>query len=236
VASLQREGWVGLEPLLAPPQITNILAFLEKKKVIGGGRSFLATQAPDDVLYAAYSLIDVLACPHVLSLINNAEVLQIARVYLGCHPTISFLGLTWSFPSPFANPTVDVQCFHRDPDDWRFLKLFVYLTDVDEQSGPHELVMGSHRSAGRIFSTPYTNEELERSYGRDSMMKIIGPKGTTFFADTWSIHKGHVPITRPRLLLQVEYSLLPIMKWDYLPLPVPGSQLVDRYTNRLLIT
>jgi hypothetical protein len=236
VALLQQKGWGFLEPLLSPPQITDILAFLEKKKVIEGNRSFFLTQAPDDVRLASYSLADLLACPHILPLINNAAVLQIARAYLGCRPTISSVGLTWSFPSHAAAQRADAQYFHRDADDWRFLKLFVYLTDVDEQSGPHEFVTASHHSSGRIFSKPYTDEELERSYGRHSMVKITGPKGTTFIEDTWGLHKGHVPISRPRLLLQVEYSVLPVMKWDYFPVPVLGAQLLDRYTNRLLIT
>jgi hypothetical protein len=217
------------------------LAFLEKKKVIegnviGGNRSFFLTQAPDDVLLASYSLVDSLACPHILALINNAAVLQIARAYLGCRPTISFLGLTWSFPSHAAAQRADVQYFHRDADDWRSLKLFVYLTDVDGLSGPHEFVTASHRSSGRIFTKLYPDEEVERSYGRNSTVKITGPKGTTFVEDTWGLHKGHTPISRPRLLLQVEYSVLPVMKWDYFPVPVLGAQFLDRYTNRLLIT
>jgi hypothetical protein len=128
-----------------------------------------------------------------------------------------------------------VEYFHRDPDDWRFLKLFIYLTDVDEQSGPHEFVTGSHHSSGRILSKPYINEELEYSYGRKSMVKITGPKGTTFIEDTWGVHRGNMPITRPRLLLQVEYSLLPVMKWNYRPFPILEARLFDHYTNRLLV-
>src|SRR5262245_6748121 len=36
VASFQQKGWGSLEPLLSPSQITDILTFLEKKKVIEG--------------------------------------------------------------------------------------------------------------------------------------------------------------------------------------------------------
>jgi hypothetical protein len=128
-----------------------------------------------------------------------------------------------------------VQCFHRDPDDWRFFKLFVYLTDVDDHSGPHEFIAGSHRSSGRIFSKPYTEEEVERVYGQKRIIKIVGPKGTTFVADTWGVHRGQVPTTQPRLLLQVQYSILPILKYNYRPVPIPNAELFDRYTNRLLV-
>lgn len=233
LTALQQQGWVCLEPLLSPLQITEIQTFLAEKKVISGDRSFLASEAPDDVLWAGYSLIDILSCPHVISLMNNAEVLRIARAYLGCSPTISGIGLNWSFPS--SGQVVDVQCFHRDPDDWRFFKLFVYLTDVDDHSGPHEFIAGSHRSSGRIFSKPYTEEEVERVYGHKRIIKIVGPKGTTFVADTWGVHRGQVPTTQPRLLLQVQYSILPILKYNYRPVPIPNAELFDRYTNRLLV-
>ena len=233
LTALQQQGWVCLEPLLSPLQITEIQTFLAEKKVISGDRSFLAIEAPDDVLWAGYSLIDILSCPHVISLMNNAEVLRIARAYLGCSPTISGIGLNWSFPS--SGQVVDVQCFHRDPDDWRFFKLFVYLTDVDDHSGPHEFIAGSHRSSGRIFSKPYTVEEVHRLYGQERIIKIVGPKGTTFVADTWGVHRGQVPTTQPRLLLQVQYSILPILKYNYRPVPIPNAELFDRYTNRLLV-
>ena len=233
LTALQQQGWVCLEPLLSPLQITEIQTFLAEKKVISGDRSFLASEAPDDVLWAGYSLIDILSCPHVISLMNNAEVLRIARAYLGCSPTISGIGLNWSFPS--SDQVVDVQCFHRDPDDWRFFKLFVYLTDVDDHSGPHEFIAGSHRSSGRIFSKPYTEEEVERVYGQERIIKIVGPKGTTFVADTWGVHRGQVPTTQPRLLLQIQYSILPIFKYNYRPVPIPNAELLDPYTNRLLV-
>lgn len=233
LTALQQQGWVCLEPLLSPLQITEIQTFLAEKEVVSGDRSFLASEAPDDVLWAGYSLIDILSCPHVISLMNNAEVLRIARAYLGCSPTISGIGLNWSFPS--SGQVVDVQCFHRDPDDWRFFKLFVYLTDVDDHSGPHEFIAGSHRSSGRIFSKPYTEEEVERVYGQERIIKIVGPKGTTFVADTWGVHRGQVPTTQPRLLLQVQYSILPILKYNYRPVPIPNAELFDRYTNRLLV-
>jgi hypothetical protein len=232
-ACLERDGCVSLEPVLSQLQIDEILAFLDKKKVVSGGRSFVLSRVPNDVLRAAYSLRDVLQCPHLLSLMNNSKVLRIARNYLGCTPTISGLGLHWSFPQ--RDSVVDVQCFHRDPDDWRFLKLFVYLTDVDEQSGPHEFVARSHRSSGRIFSRPYTEQEVERSYGCDHVFKMVGVKGTNFLADTWGIHRGNVPVSRPRLLLQIEYSILPIMKFEYRPLRLPRAENYDRHINRLLL-
>ncbi len=41
-----------------------------------------------------------------------------------------------------------MQYFHRDPDDFRFLTLFIYLTDVSPSAGPHQVIPGSHFLAG----------------------------------------------------------------------------------------
>jgi hypothetical protein len=67
------------------------------------------------------------------------------------------------------------------------------------------------------------------------MLKIIGPKGTAFIADTWGVHKGHMPIARPRLLLQIQYSILPVMKFEYEPVRAPNAEQFNRYTNRLVL-
>jgi hypothetical protein len=220
IQSLREKGWMPLKPLLSAPQIAEILSFLQTKKVVDTGR-------------ATYQLGDVLRCPHVLSAINHPDVLRIARAYLGCRPTISSVGIHLTIPA--VGEAVGVQRFHRDVDEWKFFKLFVYLSDVDEESGPHEFVEGSQRSCGSIISAPYNEDEVERSYGRDKMIKILGPKGTTFIADTWGIHRGNIPISRPRLILQVQYSILPIAMFDYKPIDIGCPKNIDRYTNRLLL-
>ncbi len=233
VAILTKSGSARLEPLLSQAQVADVLAFLECKKVIADGHSFRPTDAPEEVPLAEYSLHDVLSAPHLAPLMNDPTVLKIARAYLGCCPTISAVNLQWSFPA--TGKANDVQYFHRDPDDWRFLKLFIYLTEVNESTGPHEFVLGSHRSSGRVFSRPYSPEEIELTYGSENVAKIVGTEGTTFIEDTWGIHRGQAPIAGPRLLFQVQYSILPIMKFKYAPLPIPSLIGFDRYVNRLLI-
>ena len=35
--------------------------------------------------------------------------------------------------------------YHRDVDDFRFIKLFVYLTDTSSTTGAHSFIKGSHQ-------------------------------------------------------------------------------------------
>jgi hypothetical protein len=233
-ATLHHQGLASLRPLLSPGAIEEMMTWLASRPVVGpdGSAVPLAT-LPLGTASAAYSLSTVLSCPHILDIINNPQVVEIARRYIGCRPTVSSLGLRWSFPNP-ARPT-DVQAFHRDLDDWRSVKLFIYLTDVDQKSGPHVYVAGSHRTRGSFLSYLYKPDELTHQYGAEALTTVNGPVGTSFIADTYGIHAGLVPEERPRLLLQVQYSVLPVFAFRYAPEPVRAAGRFDRYMNRLLL-
>lgn len=233
--ALHRDGCTGLDGVLPPPLVESIVAHLRDAPVIGpGGGQVPLDRLPAGTRTAAYPLERVLDCPAVLDVVNHPAVLRLAARYLGCTATLSSLGIRWSFPTRAG--AEDTQLFHRDPDDWRFLKLFIYLTDVDEDTGPHVFVAGSHRTAGRLRARPYDAAEIERRYGRDAVWTITGPRGTAFIADTYGIHRGAVPLARPRLILQVQYSLLPVFALLYRPVAAEPRPGLDPYVNRLLLS
>jgi len=181
---------------------------------------------------AFYPLATLLGSQDVLGLITSAPVLRLAAAYLGCTPTLSGLSAYWSYPA--AAPVLYTQRFHRDLDDWRFIKLFLYLTDVDHGTGPHVYVRQSHLRAARLRARPYSPQDVDR-YGRDKVLTVLGPRGTAFMADTYGIHLGTVPTQRPRLLLQAQYSLLPVYAFDYTPVTAAPTANLDAYVTRLLI-
>jgi hypothetical protein len=232
---LVSQGWSPLKPLLTPDQVESMREYLHGTELVASnGIRFTEENAPRDVSMASYPLSAVLCCPHVRELMNNNEILRIAAAYFGCRPTISGLRIDWSCPT--QQPLADIQRFHRDYDDWKQIKLFIYLTDVDDDAGPHEFIATSHRDSGRLRARPYQDQELARTYGADNFVRVKGPRGTCFMVDTWGVHKGNVPVKRPRLLLQVQYSLLPIVNFDYRPASLPRLTCHDSYSNRLLIT
>jgi hypothetical protein len=234
VNELRARGCAALSPLFTSAQLEDILEYLRHNEVVTCGS---VTALPNDPSHkariASYALPTVLRCPHILAAINSTAILHLGERYLGCRPTISSVRIDKSLPTLDGRPE-DVQRFHRDYDDWRFFKLFVYLSDVDEHAGPHEFVTQSHVTSGRLLATPYNVDDIRRVYGPDSIQQMIGRRGTTFLVDTWGIHRGAVPRRGERLLLQVQYSLLPVYKFRYRPLTDVQQQL-DRYTNRLLI-
>jgi hypothetical protein len=174
---------------------------------------------------------DVLACPHVLELANRPALLRLAARYLGCAPTLSALRLRWSFPGRWAG--TGLQAFHRDLDDWRFVKLFVYLTDVDAGSGPYVQVAGTHLTRGSLRARSWSDAEVERAHGAGRVASFLGAAGAGLAADSYGLHKGAVPRDRPRL--QLQYSLLPVYAWRYEPRPYHGPLRPDPYVNRLFL-
>jgi len=100
----------------------------------------------------------------------------------------------------------NAQYFHWDNDFKKFLKLYVYLTDVDENSGPHIFIPGTHKK--KLFDHKlcrlYSDDQIYSSY--KDIKKFIGKAGSLFFVDSYGIHKGDTPKSRSRLLLNVHYG------------------------------
>ena len=233
LATLERQGLVMLPGLVAPDAARTMLEYFRAQPVVGrDGASVALAHLPVGTGAAPYALRTVLECPGLVDLLHAPAVLDTAAGYLGCKPTLSSLGVRWSFPGG-AGPQ-PTQLFHRDPDDWRFLKLFVYLTDVDAGHGPHQYVLGTHRTNGQWRERPQDMAELERRYGEGRLHTVIGPAGTAFMADTYGIHAGAVPTAGARLIVQVQYSLLPVFAFRYQPVALTAQPSYDRYTDRLL--
>ena len=233
---LQADGFAPLGQLLSTQQCAEIQDYLQDKSVSDRYASpvrFHLADRLDAVRMAEYALVDIINCPHILALANSDRLLGLAEQYLYCKPTLSSMMLRWSFPSDV--PVGNVQQFHRDQDDWRHLKIMVYLTDVTESDGPHVYVLGTHKEAAPIRIKVEDDDTVHRRYGASAINVVTGTAGTGFAVDTAGIHKGEVPLDRPRLMLQMQYSLLPNFANRYQPQIYGGAGVFDNYVNRLLV-
>lgn len=232
VLSLRRDGLISLPPV-PRATIDSLLARLADAEVIApDGTSLPLDQARRAGTLAAYPIGTILSCPEVFAAANDPQVLEIVGNYLGCTPTIASIGIRWSFARETGHAIT--QSFHRDPDDWRAVKYFIYLTDVETDTGPHIYVKGSHRRRSRWRARPYRDDEVASSYGA-AATAVTGPRGTAFLADTFGIHKGASPERGSRLILQIQYSMLPVYAFQYEPQPVPLPEGSDKYMYRLLV-
>ncbi len=195
---------------------------------------FTIDDVPPNVHVAVYSTEHILKCPEVLRIANHPLLLSIAAKYLGCKPTISNISIWWSFPADGS--AQEAENFHRDVDDWKFVKFFLYLSDVDIESGPHFFVKSSHKSTKFLKIRRISDEEVAEAFSKDQVLCMEGKTGDAFMEDTFGLHKGLPPTKNRRLLLQVEYSLNPIAVYHYQKvLNNDSTHSFDKYINRLYL-
>ena len=94
--------------------------------------------------YAHYAKSTLLGS-HLIEkyVLANPRLQHIADAYLEAPSNLYDIGCFWSYPEKERHPFS--QMWHRDWDDYRFLVLFTFLTDVvDERDGAHKFILGSH--------------------------------------------------------------------------------------------
>ena len=212
--ALRDVGLVNLGPLLTPQQCEEIRRYFQQKDVLDHYRPDWPPFSPDGegrhpaCHVAAHLDPDVIAAPYLLALANDPRIIDMLHHYFGCRPVISFLTAWWSYPT--GEGPQQAESFHRDVDDWSFIKLFVYLTDVGAESGPHVYVRSSAGSTSLDEIKRYPDEEVFEAFGRQSVAVQIAKAGSAFIENTFGLHKG-TPVERgTRLMFQAVYSLNPL--------------------------
>lgn len=151
------------------------------------------------------------SCFAVERLSQDPAIVEVARGYLGAEPILLESRSYWTLPTPDERGRVfgaaDGGMFHYDVADVRSLSVFIYLTDVDEDSCPHVVIRGTQarRTPRQIFTRMLDDATAERRFG-GRIHTILGPRGTGWFEDIATYHKQRNG-TKPRLLLSLLYSL-----------------------------
>lgn len=114
-----------------------------------------------------------------------------------------------SFPSKNLNEIDKIsnaQYFHWDNDFSKFLKLYIYLSDVDINSGPHVFVTGTHKQKNfkHKLHRPYSDDDIYSTYTK--VKSFLGNKGSSFFVDSYGLHKGETPKKNNRIMLNIHYG------------------------------
>jgi hypothetical protein len=144
----------------------------------------------------------------------SRRMLDVANTYLGLWSKLQYVDLWYSRPQPDEADRVSSQRWHRDFNDRRIVKTFLYLVDVDEGTGPFQYVPGSAPGGRRGDLWPWKplgqnyppEDELERQLADDGARVFTGPKGTLLFCNTAGFHRGGFATVRPRVLATATYA------------------------------
>jgi hypothetical protein len=141
--------------------------------------------------------------PEVRTLTEAAA--SVARRYLMAEPELLECSL---FVAQAENPSSPIaydsdRRFHFEDAGWHSLSLFLYLTDVSEDSGARQVVIGTHRAltVWDALRGSFSESEIQARYPR-RIRTITGPAGTMFFEDTAAIHRRQLH-TRRHVILHI---------------------------------
>ena len=209
IRNIKEDGFIENPLKIDELQIKEMFEFLKTKPMhdpeSNQGGYFYLDNMPEDIKRGFYRCEDVVCAPNVLTIANDPAILSMASEYFNATPSIDYIGSWWSFPS---NNLALTQSYHRDIDTLNSLKFFIYLTDVDQNSGPFVYIKGSHDSTYKTKKDKmHGDEEIHNLYGKEEIKDIVGKKGHNFIADTYGFHKGLAPKENNRLVLQIIYTL-----------------------------
>lgn len=134
----------------------------------------------------------------LLQLALSDEVLSIAKSYFNDNLKL-FLANYWHTVISAKKTREASQNWHRDPEDKRILKIFLYLNDIGEENGAFEYV--KHSANGQVHDQVYPQSLFISNYVepqnntiantlKSNIVKANFPKYTILFADTTGFHRG----------------------------------------------
>ena len=147
----------------------------------------------------------------VLKVALDRKLLEIVAAYLGLWPVLHSVDAWLNYPTD--GPPEISQLWHRDPEDLKLVKAFIYLNEVDERCGPFTYIPKTHpfgaetvKSAKLEKKKRIPDERMTRVFPPDSWRICVGGANTMILADTLGYHRGGKPIVGRRIVLTFTYT------------------------------
>jgi len=246
ISQLKKDGILILEQLLDADKVAKIRQFLAAKPVYNWVESAFNGKEKiklniDDVKITKQTKLkyfdeDIAQCKEIVEIANSDRILSLVSAYLGCKPTITSMTSWWTkagvdgVPEKFYDDT-----YHRDVNDYKFIKLFIYLNDVEPENGAHSFIKGSHLSEKFTERRALNDAEVESAFDESDILALAGKSGTGILEDTWGIHRSMPCIKGERLLLHFLYCLTPYHDEAPRKPVAKNTYNVDPYINRVFL-
>jgi hypothetical protein len=142
---------------------------------------------------------DTQAVSTMLELALHPPLLATVIRYFGTVPVLGDMDFFYSLAIPDDQPFSRSQLYHCDDTSATQLKVFVYCDDVDDASGPFELIDAAtssraraqigYRFAGRRYRV--SDAEMDNQVRREDQRMMTGAAGSSFVVDTVRcFHRG----------------------------------------------
>jgi hypothetical protein len=124
----------------------------------------------------------------------DPRMLGIVCHYMGMAPKLSEAYVRRNFPAPYLTMN---HYWHRDLNTpFHLLKAFVFLSDCDLSTGPHEFILQSHRDFATLNGKRYFDDsEVDRQIppGHPRRLMSVVRAGTVILEDTRGLHRARMP-------------------------------------------
>ncbi len=172
----------------------------------------------NSILSADDPLIKIGLGPIILNVVNS---------YFGLWSKMPYTDAWHSIPIP--SHRIGSMRWHRDGEDWKMMKVYLYCSDIDEDTGPMEFIPGTNYAAtnhpangpGREIcewkashAKLYESDLIEQRFPPSARLKCSGTVGTLVFCDTAGFHRGGIPRANPRILAHWAF-VTPASHWGH---------------------
>jgi len=140
---------------------------------------------------------------------TSDEILKIVVAYLKYIPQLFEVYVEKTIPVGDAPPSFS-QNWHRDPEEKRTIKVFIYLSDVSSGSGPFTFLNGSTPTGKGRYRKLFPQKLPHGSYpsevdvtdkiSTDDLLVANGIKGSVIFCDTSGLHRGGYAKNQHRIM------------------------------------
>ncbi len=195
---LKEYGYISLGKIFTDNECENFIQFLENKTCYnsqtamqssGNQINFELKKEKDNLKKNAYYCFN----PEVTTnyepfkkFISSKKIISLIDSYLNFKSEM-YSSITWY--NPQSNEDHYVHRKHRDHDDFKFLGMIIYWTNVDKNSGCLNIVEKSHEK-----SNQFKNKDL------------IGQAGTVYLVDFSSLHSGTKLINNHRITSFIRFG------------------------------
>jgi ectoine hydroxylase-related dioxygenase (phytanoyl-CoA dioxygenase family) len=187
------------------------------RQLAARGEAALAEREP-----MVYVRDPMVTCPAAVPIVFSDAILDVTAAYYGRPAAVIGPRMVESFANDLPTGASTVHHFHLDYRTGKYLKLFIYLLDVDESGGPFCFVAGSHLrkpDGWREHAWEWSRDEIERFYGADAIRVLTARQGDLIVADTRGFHRALKARSRHRTMLRMGTGLdAPGGPWDRLAL------------------
>lgn len=165
------------------------------------------------------------------------EIVRVVNAYFGLFAELRYFSIWHSLAS--NAPPRRSQLWHRDREDQRVIKGFIYLSEVDDGHGPFIYGRGTHDRGG-LHDEPEsfketghgnprsTDEQMAAVLPRERWLQARGEPGTLILADTTGYHRGGLARIGDRLLFTFMFvSPLSTARVGFAPAPSWPAGLYD---------